>query len=84
ELVRRGAVVRGLVRDGSQAALARDRGAAEIARADLRDERSLDRAAAGGDGVFAEPFPKTARVARADYRDVAEVAAIALTGDLLA
>ncbi|WP_163823421.1 NmrA family NAD(P)-binding protein, partial [Proteus mirabilis] len=47
ELVRRGAVVRGLVRDGSQAALARDRGAAEIARADLRDERSLDRAAAG-------------------------------------
>ncbi|MDX8512928.1 NmrA/HSCARG family protein [Mesorhizobium captivum] len=30
-------------------------------------------------GVFSEPFPKTARVARVDYRDVAEVAAIALT-----
>ncbi|MGK9235327.1 NmrA family NAD(P)-binding protein [Inquilinus limosus] len=35
-------------------------------------------------GVFAEPFPKTARVARVDYRDVAEAAAIALTGDRLA
>ncbi|WP_394827693.1 NmrA family NAD(P)-binding protein [Pendulispora albinea] len=34
-------------------------------------------------GVFAEPFPKTARVARVDYRDVAEVAAIALTSDRL-
>jgi len=34
--------------------------------------------------VFAEPFPVTARVARVDYRDVAEVAAIALTGDRLA
>lgn len=30
-------------------------------------------------GVFSEPFPKTAKVARVDYRDVAEVAAIALT-----
>ncbi|MDX8507100.1 NmrA/HSCARG family protein [Mesorhizobium captivum] len=30
-------------------------------------------------GVFAEPFPKTAKLARVDYRDVAEVAAIALT-----
>lgn len=36
------------------------------------------------DGVFAEPFPKTARVARVDYRDVAEVAGIALTEDRLA
>lgn len=35
-------------------------------------------------GVFAEPFPKTARVARVDYRDVAEVAAITLTEDRLA
>ncbi len=35
-------------------------------------------------GVFAEPFPKTARVARVDYRDVADAAAIALTGDRLA
>ncbi|WP_354492568.1 NmrA/HSCARG family protein [Mesorhizobium robiniae] len=31
------------------------------------------------DGVFSEPFPKTAKLARVDYRDVAEVAAIALT-----
>lgn len=35
-------------------------------------------------GVFGEPFPKTARVARVDYRDVAEAAATALTGDRLA
>ncbi|WP_457580679.1 NmrA family NAD(P)-binding protein [Ensifer canadensis] len=35
-------------------------------------------------GVFSEPFPRTARVARVDYRDVAEVAAIALTEDRLA
>ncbi|TKB31235.1 MAG: NmrA/HSCARG family protein, partial [Mesorhizobium sp.] len=31
------------------------------------------------DGVFSEPFPKTKKLARVDYRDVAEVAAIALT-----
>jgi uncharacterized protein YbjT (DUF2867 family) len=30
-------------------------------------------------GVFSEPFPKTAKLARVDYRDVAEEAAIALT-----
>ncbi|HEV7320353.1 MAG TPA: NmrA family NAD(P)-binding protein [Ensifer sp.] len=35
-------------------------------------------------GILAEPFPKTARIARVDYRDVAEVAAIALTEDRLA
>jgi len=35
-------------------------------------------------GVFAEPFPIQKRVARVDYRDVAEVAAIALTEDRLA
>lgn len=35
-------------------------------------------------GTFAEPFPTTARIARVDYRDVAEVAAIALTEDRLA
>lgn len=33
---------------------------------------------------FGEPFPKDTRVARVDYRDVAEVAAIALTEDRLA
>jgi uncharacterized protein YbjT (DUF2867 family) len=33
---------------------------------------------------FAEPFPATVRIARVDYRDVAEVAAIALTEDRLA
>ncbi|QCI65836.1 NmrA family NAD(P)-binding protein [Phreatobacter stygius] len=171
ELVRRGATVRGLVRNQAAAAMARGRGAAEIAIGDLRDPESLDRALAGVDGVFhigpafapdetgmglntvaaakragvrtfvfssviqptftplanhaskipveaalfasglrytilhptnfmqnigaawpgvlaqgvfAEPFPKTARVARVDYRDVAEVAAIALTEDRLA
>jgi uncharacterized protein YbjT (DUF2867 family) len=35
-------------------------------------------------GVFAEPFPIQKRVARVDYRDVAEVAAIAFTEDRLA
>lgn len=35
-------------------------------------------------GVFAEPFAANARIARVDYRDVAEVAAIALTEDRLA
>lgn len=35
-------------------------------------------------GVFAEPFPNDARIARVDYRDVAELAAIALTEDRLA
>lgn len=40
--------------------------------------------AAAETGVFAEPFLKTARLARVDYRDVAEVAAQALTSDRLA
>ncbi|WP_454674668.1 NmrA/HSCARG family protein [Achromobacter pestifer] len=35
-------------------------------------------------GVFAEPFPTDTRIARVDYRDVAEMAAIALTQDRLA
>jgi uncharacterized protein YbjT (DUF2867 family) len=35
-------------------------------------------------GVIAEPFSKWARISRVDYRDVAEVAAIALTSDRLA
>jgi uncharacterized protein YbjT (DUF2867 family) len=34
-------------------------------------------------GVFEEPFPAAVRIARVDYRDVAEVAAIALTTDRL-
>jgi len=34
------------------------------------------------EGVFAEPFPVDTRIARVDYRDVAEVAARALTDDL--
>lgn len=35
-------------------------------------------------GAFGEPFPKTARIARVDYRDVAEAAAIAFTEERLA
>lgn len=34
-------------------------------------------------GVLAEPFSKAARISRVDYRDVAEVAAMALTEDRL-
>lgn len=33
---------------------------------------------------FGEPFPKNTRIARVDYRDVAEIAAVALTDDRLA
>lgn len=33
---------------------------------------------------FGEPFPKDTRIARVDYRDVAEIAAIALTDNTLA
>ncbi len=36
------------------------------------------------EGVFAEPYPVDVPVARVDYRDVAEVAAMALTSDRLA
>lgn len=35
-------------------------------------------------GVFGEPFPASTRIARVDYRDVAEAAAIAFTTDRLA
>jgi uncharacterized protein YbjT (DUF2867 family) len=169
ELVKRGATVRGFVRDESAAERARARGARECVRGDLCDVRSLARAmrdidgvfhigpafapdeaqmglnvvesasaagvrkfvfssviqptntdlanhtskipvetalfrsgleytilhpanlmqnVAGGwrnalaDGVFAEPFPVDTPIARVDYRDVAEVAARALTGDV--
>ena len=34
-------------------------------------------------GVFAEPFSTTSRISRVDYRDVAEVASLALTEDRL-
>ncbi|HET8727791.1 MAG TPA: NmrA/HSCARG family protein [Alphaproteobacteria bacterium] len=171
ELARRGANVRALVRDEAKIAVARDRGAREVAVGDLRDIPSLEAAADGADGVFhigpaflpdeaelgvrmvdvakragvrrfvfssviqqtntalgnhaskipveealfnsgmqytilhpanffqniggawsmvletgtfAEPFPTDSRIARVDYRDVAEVAAIALTEDRLA
>ncbi|NMK45981.1 NmrA/HSCARG family protein [Achromobacter sp. Bel] len=171
ELRQRNAAVRALVRNEAGAAVARLRGATEIAMGDLRDRDSLAEATRGVDGVFhigpafasdeaamgvalvdaaqrsgvkkfvfssviqptntrlanhaskipvedalyasrleytilhpanfmqniglawpsirdhscfGEPFPKDTRVARVDYRDVAEVAAIALTEDRLA
>ncbi|MGY6271405.1 NmrA/HSCARG family protein [Achromobacter denitrificans] len=171
ELRRRGVAVRALARDEARAAVARSRGAAEVAIGDLRDTDSLADATQGVEGVFhigpaftadeaamgvalveaaerngvrkfvfssviqptntrlanhaskipvedalyssrldytilhpanfmqniglawpsirdhscfGEPFPKDARVARVDYRDVAEAAAIALTEDRLA
>jgi len=170
ELVRAGATVRALVRNETNAAVARANGAAEIAFGDLRDRQSLETAAHGVDGVFhigpafladeaelgvnmvtaarsagvrrfvfssvmppthvslanhaskvpvedaifrsgpeftilypavflqniagawktvleqgvfGEPFPKTIPIARVDYRDVAEVAAMALVSDRL-
>jgi uncharacterized protein YbjT (DUF2867 family) len=169
ELARRGAVVRGLVRNAENAAIAQKNGAAEAVLGDLRDARSLDEAMRGVDavfhvgpafvrdeaqlglnvvaaaqrngvskvvfsgvahpsdqlanhvskrpvedalfrsglefvvlqpvtlfqnieapwpgvlehGLFAEPFAASSRIARVDYRDVAEAAAIALTEDRL-
>jgi uncharacterized protein YbjT (DUF2867 family) len=52
ELARRGARVRGLVRDESDGPRVRERGADEIAVGDLRDPGSLEAAARGADGVF--------------------------------
>lgn len=170
ELARRGAKVRGLVRDPGQAAAVRDHGAREVAIGDLTDRASLDAALEGVDrafyigpafmkdgaaagkgfveaakaagvrrivfsgvihptlgalsnhadtapieeailesgleyaflhpalffqnlasgwskvaetGVYAEPWSAESRFSRVDYRDVAEVAAIALTEDRL-
>jgi uncharacterized protein YbjT (DUF2867 family) len=52
ELTARGAVVRGLIKDGAKEALVRQHGAAEIAIGDLTDRASLDAALTGVDGVF--------------------------------
>lgn len=51
-LVRRGAVVRGLVRKPEQIQLAKERGASEVAVGDLLDPASLDTALKGVEGVF--------------------------------
>lgn len=52
ELARRGAVVRGMVRDARQADAVRKRGATEVAVADLQDGRSLRAALEGVASVF--------------------------------
>jgi uncharacterized protein YbjT (DUF2867 family) len=52
ELKKRGVTVRALVRDESEIAAARERGADETATGDLRDSASLRAAAKGVDGVF--------------------------------
>ena len=52
ELARRGAVVRGLVRDEAQGPAVLAHGAAEIAVGDLRERASLDAAMRGVDAVF--------------------------------
>ncbi len=51
-LVKRGAKVRGLVRDSKEAEIVRQHGAAEVAVADLRDRASMDAALRGVDSVF--------------------------------
>jgi uncharacterized protein YbjT (DUF2867 family) len=52
ELIKRGAVVRALVRDEGKAAVARRHGAADTVIADLTDLASLAAAVVGVDGVF--------------------------------
>jgi uncharacterized protein YbjT (DUF2867 family) len=52
ELIKRGAIVRALVRDEERADLARRRGAAEAVVADLTDPAGLRTAVAGTEGVF--------------------------------
>lgn len=52
ELARRGAKVRGLVRDPSQEAAVRDNGAWEVAVGDLADRASLQSALQGVDRAF--------------------------------
>ena len=52
ELARRGAMVRGLVRDAGDAARVRARGAAEVAVGDLGDRAALDAALDGVDALF--------------------------------
>jgi uncharacterized protein YbjT (DUF2867 family) len=52
ELLRRGARVRGMVREPGSGEKARSHGATEIEVADLRDPESLDRAVRGVDGIF--------------------------------
>jgi uncharacterized protein YbjT (DUF2867 family) len=52
ELAKRGASVRGLVRDSRQAEAVRKRGAGDVAIGDLRDRASLDAALKGVDSVF--------------------------------
>jgi uncharacterized protein YbjT (DUF2867 family) len=51
-LVRRGALVRGLVRKREQISAAKDRGSSEVAMGDLADPKSLDAALDGVDAVF--------------------------------
>lgn len=52
ELVKRGAVVRGLIHDSAKEGLVRQHGATEIAVGDLTDRTSLDEALKGVDSVF--------------------------------
>ena len=52
ELAKRGARVRGLIRDVSQENAVRKNGAAEVAVGDLRDRAGLDAALEGVDAVF--------------------------------
>lgn len=52
ELAKRGAHVRGLIRDAKQGEEVRKQGAAEVAIGDLRDRASLDAALRGVDAVF--------------------------------
>ena len=66
-LAQRGARVRGLIRNPTQAEQVRNNGATEIAVGDLTDPASLDRALRGVEAVFYVPpafFPEEAKVGK--------------------
>jgi len=94
----RGTHVRGFVRKAGDAATAVRNGADEIASGDLADAAAVAagsrvspvsstsrrwRCQEAETGAIGEPWSNETRFSRVDYRDVAEVAAIALTEDRL-
>jgi uncharacterized protein YbjT (DUF2867 family) len=78
ELKQRGVTIRALVRDKDKIDAARQQGADEAVVGDLNDAvTAAGLADVAKKGVFAQPWSGDTYFSRVDYRDVAEVAAIA-------